>query len=86
MEEDADHQFFFQSDIEGLAVTYTDMDANGNPVGLSTQVSTTDPGSGNLTVILRHEPAKDAEGVSDGLVDNAGGETDIQVTFSVNVQ
>ncbi len=84
--EDADHQFFFQTDVTGLSVTYNDTDANGNPVGLSTRLTTTTVDSGNLTIILKHEPEKAEAGVSDGDVTNAGGETDIQVTFPIDVQ
>ena len=37
--------------------------------------------SATMTVILRHEPNKAGAGVSDGDITNAGGETDIEVTF-----
>ena len=37
--------------------------------------------SASMTVILRHEPDKAGAGVSDGDITNAGGETDIEVTF-----
>lgn len=85
-EEDAEHQFFFATTVAGLTVAYSDTDGDGNPVGLATSVSTGDAGSGNLTVTLRHEPNKSGAGVSDGDISNAGGETDIEVTFDVNVQ
>jgi len=39
-----------------------------------------------VTITLRHEPAKDATGVSDGDITNAGGETDISVNFPVEIQ
>ena len=85
-EEDEEHQFFFSSTVSGLSVTYGDMDEDGNPLGLVSTVSTGDAGSGTLTVILRHEPDKNATGVSSGDISNAGGETDIEVTFDVTVQ
>jgi len=85
-EEDAEHQFFFSSTVSGLSVAYTDTDGDGNPVGLSTTVTTGDAGAGNMTVILRHEPDKNADGVSGGDISNAGGETDIEVTFPITVQ
>ena len=85
-EEDDEHQFFFQSTVAGLSVPYADMDADGNPVGLETTLTTGDAGSGNLTIILRHEPVKSAENVSSGDITNADGETDIEVTFAVEVQ
>ena len=85
-EEDADHQFFYSTTVNGLSVSYTDQDDDGNPVGLKTEVSTTGTGTGEMTVILRHEPNKSGAGVSSGNIANAGGETDIEVTFDVDVQ
>ena len=85
-EEDEEHQFFFQSNISNLAIAYTDEDADGNPVGLNSTLTTGAAAAGSITIILRHEPNKSASGVSDGDVTNAGGETDIEVTFSVDVQ
>lgn len=86
MEEDAEHQFFFETDVPGLAISYEDEDGNGFPVGLSTRILPTLAGSGNLTIILKHEPEKDAEGVSDGLVANSGGSTDINISIPITVQ
>ena len=85
-EEDEDHQFFFQSTEAGTSVAYADMDANGKPIGLASTLTTTAAGMGQLTIILKHEPTKDAAGVSDGNIANAGGETDIEVTFDLDVQ
>ncbi len=86
LEEDEDHQFFFQSDVSDLIISYGDQDENGNPVGLNSTLTTGTVASGSITVILRHEPIKDASGVADGDITNAGGTTDIQVTFPVDVQ
>lgn len=86
IEEDEDHQFFFQSDLAGVFVTYTDKDEDDNPVGVNTILSSGLAESGDFTIILRHEPSKDADGVADGIITNAGGETDIEVTFSLSVQ
>lgn len=85
-EEDEDHQFFFASTIADISFAYGDMDADGNPVGLSSTLTTGAAGSGTLTVTLRHEPMKSATGVADGDITNAGGETDIEVVFPVDVQ
>jgi hypothetical protein len=85
-EENEEHQFFFSSSISDLSVSYSDSDPNGNPVGIETLLNTGDVGSGTITVILRHEPSKSASGVNDGDITNAGGETDIEVTFDVDVQ
>ncbi len=84
-EEDDEHQFFFSS-TAGITVAYNDQDDDGNPLGLATTVTTGEAGSGELTVILRHEPDKNASGVNEGKIDNAGGETDIEVSFPVTIQ
>lgn len=85
-EEDEEHQFFFQSNVSNLAISYNDTDADGNPVGLSNTLMTGDAATGTITIILRHEPNKSASGVADGDITNAGGETDIEVTFPMEVQ
>ncbi len=85
--EDEEHQFFFAvSDGLNLTVDYSDADENGNPLGLATTITTGDASTGNLTVTLRHEPDKSANGVSNGDITNAGGETDIEVQFNVTIQ
>ncbi|MBT3173884.1 MAG: type 1 periplasmic binding fold superfamily protein [Lentimicrobiaceae bacterium] len=84
-EEALEHQFFFQTSIGGVSFTYEDTDTNGNPIGILTKVTTEGSGNGTITVILRHEPDKDASGVSNGDITNAGGETDIEVVFNVEV-
>lgn len=86
-EEDEDHQFFFSTSNElNATVAYTDEDNNGNPVGLFSTVTTGDASTGTLTVTLRHEPNKSGSGVADGDISNAGGETDIEVTFDITIQ
>ncbi|MFW6257273.1 MAG: hypothetical protein ACOC11_00685 [Prolixibacteraceae bacterium] len=79
------HQFFFSSTAD-LTVQYNDSDANGNPVGLQTVLTAGEPGSGILTIVLRHEPDKFAAGVPEGDITNAGGETDVEVQFDVAIQ
>lgn len=85
-EEDDEHQLFFTSTVPGLTVTYNDEDDNNNPVGLATTLSTAAAGTGALTITLRHKPDKSADGVSTGTIANAGGETDIEVSFNIDVQ
>jgi len=85
-EEDADHQFFFSTTVSDLSVAYADQDDDGNPVGLETTVTTLGVSSGSMTIILRHEPNKSGTGVAGGAITNAGGETDIELTFNVDVQ
>lgn len=86
-EEGEEHQFFFLTNGGlDLTVAYDDTDAGGDPVGLATMVTTGAASSGTLTVILRHEPVKDAVGVREGDITNADGETDIEVDFPVTIQ
>jgi hypothetical protein len=42
--------------------------------------------TGTLGVILRHQLDKNAAGVADGDITNAGGDTDIEVVFPVTIQ
>ncbi len=77
-----EHQFFYTIGGGLDAVTeYADFDGNGNPLGIQFTLTTGDASAGTFGVTLRHEPAKP----NTGLVD-AGGETDIAVTFNVSVQ
>ncbi|NNL90900.1 MAG: type 1 periplasmic binding fold superfamily protein [Saprospiraceae bacterium] len=85
-EEDEEHQFFFQSSGVNVSVDYNDQDENGHPVGLLSTLTTGDNSNGTLTIVLRHQPDKSATGVSDGNISNAGGESDIEVTFDLSVQ
>jgi hypothetical protein len=84
--EDKEHQFFFGSSTPEINVTYNDTDANGQPVGLNSSLVTGAAANGNLTITLRHEPNKTAVGVALGDITNAGGETDIEVVFPVEVK
>jgi len=86
LEEDLDHQFFF-TPLNGLDVSYnyTDMDSDGNPIGQTFDL-TANVSGGDLNVVLLHEPEKNAEGVPDGDMTNAGGETDIDITFPITVE
>lgn len=82
-----EHQFFFTSQA-GLnaSVTYADFDQNNKPLGLATTLNAGNASNGTLTVTLRHKPDKSAPGVTDGNINNAGGETDIEVQFTVTIQ
>jgi len=85
-EEDLEHQFFFQVSGANATVAYADADADGNPVGLLSTWTCGALSSGTVVVTLRHEPNKSAAGVAAGDITNAGGETDIEVTFPLVVQ
>ena len=85
-EEDDEHQFFYTSSNDLVSTSYLDADDDGNPIGLLFSLTTTSDGTANFTVILRHEPNKAAEGVSSGDITNAGGETDIAITFPISIE
>ncbi|MFQ3215365.1 MAG: hypothetical protein ACJAT1_001861 [Marivirga sp.] len=86
-EEGAEHQFFYQiSNGLNLEFAYDDTDVNNLPIGLRAVFFTGESSIGTLTTILKHEPDKTAEGVKDGMVENAGGETDIQAIFEVTIE
>ena len=80
-----EHQFFFTS-TNNISVKYDDSDLNGKPVGLKTILTTGIAGTGKIKIILRHLPDKNASGVANGDITNAGGETDIEIEFNVVVQ
>jgi hypothetical protein len=81
-EEAEEHQFFYTVSSANLTVTPTDEDANGVPVGLEATFDTGAASTGNLTIVLKHQPElKPTTG--DG--DSSLGETDVEVTFSVNI-
>jgi len=83
-EEGADHQLFYQLSSSLGTVTYDDSDENGDPIGLEfTLVAGTSGSTGTLTVTLRHQPNKSASGVADGDITNAGGNSDVAVTFPI---
>lgn len=84
-EEGADHQIFYQTLAALGTFAYTDVDANGKPIGLTFTYTTSNAASGDLTVTLRHLPNKSAAGVSAGNIANAGGSTDAEVVFPVVV-
>lgn len=77
-EESDEHQVFFTAG-GGLdvATTYTNFDGDGNPLGTTFTLTTGDASTGTFTVTLRHEPVKPNDGLA-----SAGGETDIEVTFT----
>lgn len=85
-EEGEDHQLFYQAPAAVGTFTYGDTDKNGKPIGLTFTLKTGPTATtGNITVVLRHLPAKSATGVAAGDITNAGGATDASVTFPVKV-
>jgi hypothetical protein len=89
-EEREEHQFFFLgSAFAGTAIltyTYDDEDADGNPVGLRGFVETIGFNSAQMRVVLRHDLDKSFSGANNPNWENfvqAGGETDLDITFPV---
>ncbi|WP_298880273.1 type 1 periplasmic binding fold superfamily protein [uncultured Polaribacter sp.] len=81
-EEGDEHEFFFASSVTGLTITKTDVDADGNPLGIETSLTTSAASSGTLTIVLKHEPTKP----NDGTVDGSGGSAEVDITFNISVQ
>jgi hypothetical protein len=81
-EESDEHEVFYTTSTNGVQITKTDTDSDGNPLGLRTTFQTGAATSGQLVVILRHEPTKP----NNGTPSSAGGETDVQATFPIEVQ
>ena len=82
VEEESDEHQFFYTVGNGLAVTttYTNFDNNGNNLGTEFTLEAGAASNGTLTFTLRHEPTKPNTGLSD-----AGGETDVEASFSLNI-
>jgi hypothetical protein len=89
-EEKEEHQFFFLGKaFTGTAIltyTYDDEDIDGNPVGLRGIVQTIGFNTAQMRVVLRHDLNKNFTGANNPNWENfvqAGGETDLDITFPV---
>ena len=94
-EESDEHLFFFgwtnnvfgdptgngNIDNRADAVNYNDEDVNGLPLGLSTDWTTGTENSGTFRVVLKHQPDLKSE-----TSDSTDGETDMDVSFEINVE
>lgn len=80
------YQVFFlpQNGLE-LQTEYLDLDENGFPVGLNSSIATKHECEGRLTIIIKRNPNKAADGVAVGNLANAGGKTSFEVTFEMTV-
>ncbi|MEM7037872.1 MAG: GTP cyclohydrolase [Bacteroidota bacterium] len=97
LEEDDEHQFFFSFSTDAFdnpggngnidnaadAINYNDVDDAGNPVGLSTEWTTSSTAltNGNFTVRLQHQPD-----VKTSTSDANTGDTDFNLEFVLNIQ
>lgn len=85
--EGVDHQvFLIKGGNANITYAYGDQDTNGNPIGLIGTVTTGDVSNGALSIVLVHLPNKSATGVAGGNIGGAGGEEDIRVQFTLNIQ
>jgi hypothetical protein len=94
-EEGDEHMFFFSwtnnvfSDPVGNGnidsrpdvVNYEDEDTNGLPLGLETFWTTAGASTGNFRVLLKHQPE-----LKTVTSDSNTGETDVDVTFPINIE
>ena len=78
-EEAAEHFFCFTATTADVMVEYSDTDGT-LPIGLTSTWRTGAAGTGTMQVMLKHQP----DGLKDGTCEP--GETDIDVTFNVEVQ
>ncbi len=85
-DEGDEHQFFYSATNSIATFAYTDTDSNNNPIGITFTLTTGAAGTGAIGVILKHEPNKTATGVKGGDITNAGGSTDVDVSFNVTVK
>ena len=67
-----------------LAITTTDKDSRGLPVGLTADAKTGAAGTGKLQVVLYHHPPVNGKTVKDGTF--GVGSVDFDVTFDVEVK
>ncbi len=82
IEEANEHEVFYISTLSDVSIAKIDVDSNGNPLGVQTTFQTGAIGTGVLNVVLRHEPTKP----NDGTLSSAGGESDVEVAFTFEVE
>ena len=80
------HLFVYKTTPATLfTTTILDKDKNGLPIGLSSSILTqSTAGTGKLNLLLKHQP--DLNGVRVKTGQEAGGSTDIDLTFDVEVK
>ncbi len=82
-EEGEEHQVFYvPSTGLNASFSYANFDANGNPIGTLFTLQTGAASTGSLNVVLRHEPKKP----NNGTLADAGGETDVMVSFPITIE
>jgi hypothetical protein len=88
--ESLEHQFFYQTTGNIPQFRYANVasnfDRNGKPFGIQSVFNTATASVGTLQLTLRHGPNKNGANVSNGIIDNAGGATDIEVRFNIIIE
>lgn len=87
IDEESDvHLFVFKTTPATLLkTTIQDVDKNGLPIGLTTKVvASSSAGTGKFNVLLKHQPVLNGVKVKTG--QEAGGSTDIDLSFDVEVK
>jgi hypothetical protein len=87
IDEESDvHLFVFKTTPATLlTTTIEDIDKNGLPIGLTTKVlASSTAGTGKFNVLLKHQPVLNGVKVKTG--QEAGGSTDIDLTFDLEVK
>jgi hypothetical protein len=79
--ESDDHQVYYESSTPALTVTNLNNDANGLPLGITSNWTTGSVSKGTMKITLKHKPGEKAAG---DLVSK--GETDLEVGFGVRVK
>jgi hypothetical protein len=84
-EEGDEHQFFFTPSSDKFTVNTNDKDKNGVPLGLESTivVGTQTSNTCTLKIVLKHQPGVKP---STGKGDASLGDSDIEVTFNVNIE
>ncbi len=84
--EDFEHQLFYSTSEElDLDFNYLDFDVDGKPLGLNSRCVAGNAGFGTLTITMLHQLDKNGLGVSDGIMDFAGGTKDFEISFDVTI-
>lgn len=86
VEEEADEHLvvFTPAPANLLQFTITDRDSRNFPIGLASRAVTTGAGTGNLQVVLRHQPPVNGQPIKNG--SPTLGSTDADVTFGVTIR
>ncbi len=79
-EEANEHLFVYNVNTTGLTVVITDKDGNNRDLGLKSTWTTTSPATGNINILLKHNPNKTASNPA------ATGSTDIDITLPVVIE